>query len=85
MKVKLFCVYDVKANAFMLPQPYHTAGVAERAFTQAVNTPDTAFNMAPGDYTLFEVGEFDDAVGLLIAHSTPINVVNGITVLRVSS
>lgn len=83
MNVKIFAVYDVKAEAFMLPQYYHTGGVAERAFTQAVNTPETQFNANPEDFTLFELGTFDDKDATFNIYAAPISVVKAITVKKV--
>lgn len=73
MKVKIYSVYDSKASAFMMPQFYQTAGIAERAFTEAVNTKDTPFFKYPEDFTMFELGVFDDEGATFELHNTPVS------------
>ena len=60
MKTKMFTVYDVKANAYLPPFHMQSVGEAHRSFEDTCNTPDHPFNKHPTDYTLFEVGTFDD-------------------------
>lgn len=60
MILKIFTVYDSKAEAYLPPFFSATRGLALRSFTDAVNTAGHAFNRYAEDYTLFEVGEFDD-------------------------
>lgn len=74
MIVKIYSVFDSKANAFLLPQFYQTPGIAERAFVEAVNTKDTSFNKYPEDFTLFELGLFDDANASFVLHATPVSI-----------
>lgn len=63
MKIKVFSVYDEKAQAYMQPfQMLHT-GQAERTFGDCINSPKHQFSHHPHDYTLFEIGEFDDSSG----------------------
>nr|WAE43865.1 MAG: nonstructural protein [Microviridae sp.] len=78
MLIKLFSVYDSALKAFMLPQYYQTSGVAERAFKKGVNTPDQ-FEPA-ADFTMFELGEFDDETGSVSMHEAPIRVVSALQV-----
>jgi hypothetical protein len=73
MLVKIYSVFDSKASAFMLPQFYQTAGIAERAFSEAVNTKDTPFNKYPEDFTLFELGVYDDENASFDLHTTPVS------------
>lgn len=60
MLLKLFTVYDSKAEAYLPPFYLSTRGQAIRAFSDSVNDPNHAFNRHPADYTLFMIGEFDD-------------------------
>lgn len=68
MKTKIFCVYDCKAEAYLQPFFMGTKGQAIRAFTEVVNDPNHAFNKHAADYTLFEIGEYDDATAGISAH-----------------
>jgi len=67
MKVLVFAVYDSKAQAFMQPFFSNAVGSAIRAFGDAVNDAGTPLAKHPGDYQLYEVGEWNDREGLLLA------------------
>lgn len=73
MKTKIFTVYDVKAQANMTPFFMQSTGQAVRAFEDTVNDPKSAFNKHPEDYTLFEIGTFDDQTGTLENHKASIS------------
>lgn len=60
---KVFCVYDSKMEAYMNPFLMATKGQAIRAFSDTANDPQSAFSKHPEDYTLFEIGEYDDSTG----------------------
>jgi len=62
---KVFTVHDIKAEAYLPPFFFPTAAMAHRAFTQAVNSTDHQFAATPEDFTLLEIGEFDDETGEL--------------------
>lgn len=65
MILKVFAVYDSKVQAYMAPFFMRTRGEAARSWEGVVNKPDTAFCAHPADFTLFEVGEYDDSNGRL--------------------
>lgn len=65
MNFKIFTIYDSKAEAFMQPFFMPTKGSAIRAFTDSVNDPKTQFYHHPADFTLLEIGEYDDQNGNL--------------------
>lgn len=56
----MFSVYDSKAKVYMQPFYMMNKGTAIRAFDQTCNDPKSQFHQYPEDFTLFEVGEFDD-------------------------
>lgn len=60
---KVFSVYDSKAKAWMTPIFAPTKGVAMRSFAQAANTQDSDFQRWAADYTLFQIGTWDDQTG----------------------
>lgn len=70
---KVYAVYDNKAEAFMQPFFADTPGIATRNFQTNVNSEQSIFNKYPNDFVLYEIGVFDDAKGLLIAHDHNIN------------
>ena len=60
---RIFTVYDKKAAAYLIPYYAKTIGMGERLFMDAVNAKDSDFSRHPGDYTLFELGFYDDETG----------------------
>lgn len=78
MKLKIFCVYDDKAKAYLPPFFLPEMGMATRAFGDCVNDPKHNFGMHPEDYTLFCAGEFDDRSGTFSVESTLLCVAHGV-------
>lgn len=57
---KVFTIYDSKAAAY-LPRFIQTAtGLALRQFEEATHRSDTPIGKHPADFTLFEVGTWDE-------------------------
>jgi len=77
--MKIFTVFDGPANAYLPPFFFHAAGQAVRAFTDSANDDQHLIGKHPADYTLFEVGTYDDATGIFenVQH---INLGNGLEV-----
>ncbi|UOF80675.1 DNA binding protein vP5 [Microviridae sp.] len=67
MKLKVFSVYDSKAEAYLQPFFSTTLGMATRMFGDAVKDQQHNFNKHAADFTLFQIGEFDDENGLLVS------------------
>ena len=65
MLLKMFSVFDAKADAFLPPFFLHNNGLALRTFGDACNMKDHQFGKHPEDYTLFELGAFEDGSGTL--------------------
>ena len=63
----VFSVYDEKAEAFYPPFFLQTVGMALREIMDCVNDPKHKFGAHPADYTLFQLGVFDDSTGVLVA------------------
>ncbi len=74
MEHKIFSIYDQKAYAYLPPFTLPRTEMAERTFHDCVNSPDHAFGRNPADYTLMELGTYDDNKGLI----TPYEVVRTI-------
>lgn len=76
MSVKLvFSVFDCKAQAFLTPIFCPTRGVAVRMFQAAVVDEGHDFHRFAEDYTLFELGDFDEQSAKFDLYSTPESVV----------
>ena len=56
--MKLFSVYDVKADHFSKPFFDESTANAVRGFEVVVNQDGTPFNQFPDDFRLYELGEF---------------------------
>jgi len=56
----MFTVYDSKAELYMPPFYNQSTGQAVRAFDDTCNQKDHPFWKHPEDYTLFEIGSYDD-------------------------
>lgn len=65
MKLKAFCVFDVKANVFNPPFFMGQTGEAVRAFKDLANDPNTTVGRHPEDYVLKYIGFFDNESGVL--------------------
>lgn len=60
MILKIFTVYDSKAEAYFRPFYEQTKGSAIRAFIDTCNDIEHTFFRHAEDYTLFYLGEYDD-------------------------
>ena len=60
MKHKIFTIHDVKADAYFPPFYLPNKSMAIRQFGDMVNDENSQISKHPADYTLFELGEWDD-------------------------
>lgn len=65
MKEKIFATYDIQAKAFLPMFQASTYGVAERSFSDAVNSENHQFGKYPEDYRLMHLGEIDIVTGVI--------------------
>lgn len=65
MKTKIFAVYDSAVGCYMQPFFMQSKGQAIRAWMDTVNDPKTQFHAHPADFTLFELGDYDEETGIL--------------------
>jgi len=68
----VFSVYDNKARAFSTPFFSPRQEMAVRDFTAAARDPQSVINQFPEDYTLYEIGEFDDDNATFNTHTEPL-------------
>lgn len=71
--MKVFSVFDLKAGAFLPPFFFQSIGLAIRAFTDVVNDAKSSVARYPGDFTLYQIGEFDEVKGVLTPLAQHIN------------
>jgi len=72
MLLKMFSIYDAKAKAYFPPFLLANQAMAVRVLSDCVNDVTHAFYRNPSDYSLFEVGTFDDAFGLIVPTGKPV-------------
>lgn len=65
MTLKVYSVFDSKAGAFLQPFFCVNRAVALRSFMTAVQDERSEFHRYAADFTLFEVGEWDQMDGKL--------------------
>ncbi len=58
---KIFSIFDQKAKAYLPPFVLPEVGMATRTFADCVNSEEHQFGRHPGDYTLMELGTWDDS------------------------
>ncbi len=60
MLLKCFTIYDSKTECYLPPFFQRSTGEAVRIFQDLSVDMDTSIGRHPADYTLFEIGAFDD-------------------------
>lgn len=71
--LKIFTVYDSKTEAYLPPFYAQATGAGLRIFIEAAGTAEHQFHKHAGDYTLFEIGEWDELRGELMPNMANIN------------
>lgn len=61
--LRLYSIYDSKAEQFSPPQVYHNDMLALRGFEGLVNDDKTLINSYPEDFSLYYVGNLGDIDG----------------------
>ncbi len=80
--IKTICsIYDSKANAWLTPMFFQSNGQAIRSFSDAVNDLKTDFGKHPDDYTVFQLGHWDERMGEIQLLDTPKSLSVGINLV----
>jgi hypothetical protein len=74
MKIKMFNIYDQKAKSFLQPFFMQNNSLAVRAITDLANDPEHSFCRHAEDYTLYELGTFDDQDCSFDLHDAPLTI-----------
>lgn len=82
MKQIVCAVYDRQAECFGRPVFTAAIGLAVRSFTDEVNRPsqDNPMWLHPDDYTLYQIGVYDDQEGSFDPFGRPEKVSSGTSV-----
>lgn len=78
----IFAVYDEAAGAYLAPFFLPAVGMATRSFADCVNDPEHGFGRNPKDYTLFLLGNFDDAKASFELREAKQSLGNGLEFLK---
>nr|QJB19879.1 MAG: nonstructural protein [Microvirus sp.] len=80
--MKIFAMFDTKANFYMNPFTETSTIVALRGFEVAVNDGKSTFNRFPDDFCLHELAAFDQNTGEISVYEHPQNLGSARTVLK---
>jgi len=67
--MKIFSIYDSAVAAYLQPVFFRSAAEAMRALTPLVRDPKHQFSVNAEDYSLFELGLWDDLNGSIVLHT----------------
>lgn len=73
MKHLMMTIYDSKINSYLPPFYCQTQGHAERMFSESSNNPDHAFFKHSSDFTMFQIGIYDDSDCSIVSLETKLN------------
>lgn len=76
--MKMFTVYDSKAEVYIPPFTMHSVGEAVRGFITALNIEGSDYCKYPADFTLFQIGDFDESTATIKPDTTFTNLGNGV-------
>lgn len=76
--LKMFTVYDSKAETYLRPFSMTTTGQAIRGFITTLNDGKSEMCLYPADFTLFEIGLFDETKGTIEVYEAMTNLGNGL-------
>lgn len=77
MKRPVLAIYDSKAELYGEPIVAVAVGQVVREFSDRVSDGKSDYSRHPEDYTLFQIGEYDDVEGKLRA-IVPVSLGNGL-------
>ena len=82
MNLKVYCVYDCKAENFGMPFVMESRGDALREWYKTVNTQGNKINEFPADFTLFEIAEWNKFEGTFSLYPTKLNLGTGVEFVK---
>lgn len=78
LTLKIYSIFDQKADAFITPFFLPNDELAKRSFYQCIQDNKHQFALSPEDFTLFHLGEFDCTKGTIIPLSVAKTLGNGV-------
>lgn len=62
---QVIAIFDIKVGAFAKPVAVPADGAGVRAFQDAVNDPNTEYHKHPEDYSVWNIGTYDDNTAIM--------------------
>lgn len=78
----LYVVHDKAANSFTKPIAVPTERDAIAGFKAVAAQPDHNFNKFPADFTLFEIGQYNESNGELRTYSEKKLIINAASFIK---
>ena len=78
MLSKIFVMRDSKAGFYGVPFFEVSRGSALRGLTEAVRDKQSTICKYPEDFSLFEIGEWDNVACKMLLNPAPVHVINAI-------
>jgi len=85
MKLKIFSLYDEKAQVFNTPQYLAHKGEAIRMLQTTLGAKESMMSKYPEDFNLYCLGTYDDSTGKIISNDIPELVIRATELLAVQS
>jgi len=82
---KVFAIFDSKIGSFGVPFFQHHAGQAIRSFQSAARDSTTQIAQFPEDFSLFELGTYDDGIPSFKIHAAPVSLGTALSFLKDNS
>lgn len=80
---QMVAIFDIKCGAYARPVAVPADGAAIRMVQDAVNDSTTEYSKHPEDYSLWNVGTYDDSTGKLTS-STPVQLAQCVSLKNAS-
>lgn len=74
--MKMFSIHDSKAESYLAPIYFKTKAEAIRAFSASCQDFESNLCKFSSDYTLVEIGEFNETNAEILTHQSPIILAN---------
>lgn len=78
MEVKIYSVFDKKSSRYDMPYYFHNDGTMIRGISSMFNKKGTIHGDYPADFSIHEVGTFNDMSGQITANTQPRFVIEGV-------
>lgn len=82
MLLKMFTIRDARAKAYMQPFFSLNSDTAIRSVEMCLRDPNHEFSKNPNDYSVYEIGEYDDTTGMVEPGVQPEYVCNLVDLIK---